>query len=118
MTQFFNFTGQVKATARVRQFGTCALCGDDLDNELEHAHHVIPQQSGNIANPNHAWLKSADNCVVLCVPCHERVHENSKFKKGAVAPATYFEFSHGKDRLSHQGWLKTMNLKARDFWIP
>jgi 5-methylcytosine-specific restriction endonuclease McrA len=118
MTRPFSFTDKIKTNSRIRQYGLCAICGDLLDDEYEHAHHVIPNQSGNPANPLHSWLKESDNCVVLCVPCHDRVHENGNYKVGAVAPPSYFKFSHGKDNLKHKLWLDEMNIKAREFWQP
>jgi hypothetical protein len=112
----FAFRSAAQSAARVRQLGRCARCGDSLDDVEEHAHHVIPNQSGNPGDPRHAWLRSADNCVVLCHTCHDVVHAGGRYRAGAVAPADYFTHSHGPDRAAHRNWVALVALKAHIFW--
>lgn len=117
MARPFNFPSQTKFEARLRQKGQCACCGDPLDDVMEHAHHVIPNQSGSAKNPKHAWLRSVDNCVVLCEECHWRVHHNGRYQKGAVAPPEYYEHSHGrKNTAAHRAWVVKLHGLTRLIW--
>jgi hypothetical protein len=112
----FAFRSPQQGQARFRQFGLCACCGEKLDNLEEHAHHVLPNQSGNPKNPDHAWLSSVDNCVVICTHCHERVHENGRYRNGAVAPPDYFRFSHGSNLAAHHAWVRQLNVRTSAVW--
>ncbi|MFH1119823.1 MAG: hypothetical protein V1775_08360 [Bacteroidota bacterium] len=51
--------------------------------------------------------------MMLCEACHYRVHQDGKFRTGAVAPPGYFPFSHGNNRKAHQEWAVRMKKK---FW--
>lgn len=104
MSRPFTFKDSVITQARMRQQGRCAYCGEDLANLWEEAHHVTPNQCGEWGLADHRWLAEVDNCVVLCDGCHHRVHQNGRYVQGAVAPASYFEYSHGGDRYLHQVW--------------
>lgn len=106
----------VKKVTRLRQDGMCAVCGDSLDDIYEHAHHVIPNQSGEADNVDHEWLKMADNCVVLCEQCHNRVHADGHYRSGPVAPPSYFKYSHGTSKTRHNYWLSEMSARSRKFW--
>lgn len=81
------FSEPTKRDARWRQHGRCAVCGEDLDWQEEFAHHVHPDALGG---PD-----EADNCAVLCRPCHERVHNDARFRTGIVAPPSYFRYWNG-----------------------
>jgi 5-methylcytosine-specific restriction endonuclease McrA len=116
MARPFDFTSSVRSQARLRQNGLCACCGDALDDLEEHAHHVIPNQSGDARNPRHSWLSAAENCVVLCAVCHDRVHEDGRFRTGAVAPPSYYPWSHGGNRAAHNTWSIALNHKSRSVW--
>lgn len=116
MARAFDFNSAVKQQARYRQFGLCACCGESLEDLVEHAHHVVPNQSGNPNDPAHSWLDSVDNCVVICDMCHTRVHQDGKFKTGAVAPADYFQNSHGRKKSLHQTWVKQLRARSRKIW--
>jgi hypothetical protein len=116
MARPFEFSADAKFKARLRQQGKCACCGQGLRDAIEHAHHVVPNQSGIPGNPKHAWLATSDNCVVLCDACHGRVHQDGKFRAGAVAPASYFAFSHGPNKPLHQVWVNQMNARTRAIW--
>ena len=116
MARPFDFGPREKTTARLRQRGLCAHCGDSLGSVWEEAHHVVPNQSGQAGAPAHQWLKSADNCVILCDGCHERVHEDGKYQKGAVAPPDYYRHSHGGDIAGHRRWAETLERQSRSIW--
>ena len=116
MTRPFDFDDSARKQARFRQWGLCACCGDSMDDDEDHAHHVIPNQSGNPSNVTHHWLATAENCVVLHIPCHERVHENARYRLGGVAPPDYFPHSHGHNAPAHQSWVNQLERKSRTIW--
>ena len=116
MARAFAFRSGAKEQARFRQFGMCAQCGEGLDDLDEHAHHVVPNQSGAPGDPRHAWLASADNCVVLCDVCHDVVHAGGSYRVGGVAPASYFPHSHGNSRADHRRWVRELTARTRTIW--
>ncbi len=116
MARPFDFEDGVKKQARLRQFGLCAVCGDSMNDLYEHAHHVVPNQSGNVAISADSWLKGEDNCVILCEDCHFIVHDGGRYQKGAVAPPDYYKYSHGGHVVAHVMWVSDMNLKIKLFW--
>jgi hypothetical protein len=113
MGRDFDFSETVKREAFFRQWNLCAHCGRNLINIVDHAHHVLPNQVGNPKNSNDDWIRSVDNCVILCDTCHYRVHENGHYRTGAVAPPEYYPYSHGRQTHDHQNWLT--RIKPR-FW--
>jgi 5-methylcytosine-specific restriction endonuclease McrA len=113
----FDFSPAVALQARLRQKGMCAHCGERLDDLEEHAHHVVPNQSGNPRNADHSWLASSDNCVVLCATCHYAAHEFGRYRHGAVAPPSFYRYSHGHDRKAHQVWAESLERRTRTFWV-
>ena len=111
----FDFSDAVREQARLRQFGLCAVCGMSLNDQWEEAHHVVPNQTGDPDNANHAWLRTVINCVALCDTCHDQVHGHNK-TTGAVAPPEYYEYSHGPNRVQHQAWVNDLNNTAQLLW--
>jgi len=116
MGRAFGFPNAVADEARLRQGGKCACCGEDLDDILEHAHHVVPNQSGRAGADQHAWLASVDNCVVLCETCHYRVHQDGRYRDGAVAPPEYYLHSHGDATRDHQQWTLALRRMSGSVW--
>ncbi len=116
MARPFDFNPRVKRDARFRQYGLCAQCGQSMDDDYEHAHHVVPNQSGDAANPTHLWLKGSDNCVILCETCHYAVHDSGRYQTGAVAPPAYYKYSHGRYlgyQADHKKWVEGLNQKTK-----
>ena len=113
MARNFNFSVDVKNKAFFRQWNLCAHCGKSLTNVFDHAHHVLPNQAGARGNPNDSWIKSVDNCVILCESCHFRVHENGRYRTGAASAPKYFPYSHGRQKQEHQFWVRSITPK---FW--
>lgn len=111
----FDFPETIIKQARLRQFGLCAGCGDSLVDVWEEAHHVIPNQSGNPANQDHGWLRTVENCVIVCDTCHDDVHGGNK-RLGPVAPPEYYKHSHGQDLVLHAEWVRGLNVKAASLW--
>jgi 5-methylcytosine-specific restriction endonuclease McrA len=97
MKRPFNFKDTTKREAFKRQWNLCAHCGENLSDFFDHAHHVIPNQTGRAGNVADQFLRTVDNCVILCDTCHERVHHDGSYRTGAVAPPEYYPYSHGKD---------------------
>jgi hypothetical protein len=116
MSRPFSFRNPTTREARLRQCGRCALCGDSLDDLEEHAHHVVPNQSGDPQNATHGWILTTVNCVVLCHVCHEAVHAGGRYVKGALAPPDYFMYSHGTDRAAHTRWAAEILGLASTVW--
>ena len=81
------FSERTKREARLRQCSKCGVCGHSLDWQEEFAHHVHPD---SLRGPD-----NTDNCVVLCRPCHERVHSDGRYSSCIVAPKSYFRFWNG-----------------------
>jgi hypothetical protein len=113
MSRPFDFSDTTKREAFRRQWNLCAHCGRNLANLYDHAHHVIPNQSGNVSNPADAFLRSVDNCVILCDMCHERVHQDARYRTGAVAPPEYYPYSHGNQVQQHTLWVTQLNNQWR-----
>jgi len=55
------FSEKTKEEARFRQWGLCAVCGEDLADMWEEAHHVHPNHLGG--------ADKSENCVILCDNC-------------------------------------------------
>jgi hypothetical protein len=83
---------------------------------MEFAHHVVPNQCGNPADPTHQWLRTLVNCVLVCHQCHQRVHEDGDTKLGAVAPPKYFPYSH-KDPAAHRKWARQLRQLSSAIWL-
>ncbi len=113
MTRPFDFSESTKRRAFFRQWNHCAHCGRSLVNVVDHAHHVVPNQVGRPGHPGDAWISGEDNCVMLCDACHTRVHQDGRFRAGAVAPPDYYPYSHGRQKAGHQAWAARMRTR---FW--
>ena len=110
MSSPFLFDERTKSVARLRQNGRCAACARDLSDLLEHAHHVVPKQTGSPSTSGDHWLRSVENCVILCEQCHTAYHGHGRFRNVTAEPAV-FKFSHGKNVGAHQQWLFQANIR-------
>lgn len=117
MSRPFDFSSTTRFQARFRQRALCAVRGDSLDDHVEHGHHVIPNQSGSPGNVRHSWLRLSDNCVMLCEACHNRVHQDGRFRDGAVAPPSYFTYSHGRNSRMHRSWASDLETRAHLLFV-
>ncbi|MGH0035717.1 MAG: HNH endonuclease [Myxococcota bacterium] len=81
------FPRKVIDEASFRQWGNCGYCGDSLRDVYDNAHHIVPVHQGG---PD-----TVDNCVVLCEPCHHRVHQDGRFGSGVVASRDDFAYFNG-----------------------
>lgn len=109
----FDFDDSTKDKAFFRQWNRCAHCGQSLVNTWDNAHHVIPNQLGDPRSSQDLWLSTIDNCVILCDQCHNRVHQDGRFRTGAVASPAYFPYSHGNQQAEHILWAD--RIRGR-FW--
>jgi len=113
MARPFDFPDATKRQVFLRQWNLCAHCGDSLIEAYDHAHHVVPNQLGRGGRASDAWMRDPDNCVMLCEGCHTRVHEDGRFRTGAVASPDDFPYSHGRQSGEHSAW--AMRMRGR-FW--
>ncbi len=107
-----NFTLKVKEEAFYRQGGLCAHCGEPLDDVIDRAHHVVPDQASRGKHID-AFLGTVDNCVYLCVMCHGVVHDGGRMRYGAMAPPSYYRHSHKDGRDAHNEWLGRLDRLIR-----
>ena len=91
---------------------------DDFDEEFVNedeedvvGHHVIPDQCGKYRPRYAGFLRTDDNCVLICRECHDNAHEYGKFEHGIVANPSYFPFSHGANVAAHKAWCQTINTQ-------
>ena len=128
----FSFSSETLKEIARRQEYVCAVCGTNLGagntKILVNYHHVIGVQSGNPANPNHNFIRTADNGVMVCdesadkprgESCHGVVaHGESRFA-GFSAYAEAFSYSHGRTGSEeHMKWVKRMADNARKVFGP
>lgn len=104
MARRFEFTQATRSAAFLRQDGRCALCRRSLRDQEEFGHHVVPDQSGQASDPRDRFLKSVDNCVMICEACHWIVHDGGRWATGAVPPPEYYPYSH-PGRSDHLAWV-------------
>jgi 5-methylcytosine-specific restriction endonuclease McrA len=122
----YDFPPDVRLRVYDRQDGVCAACDKGLvaitlasgwtafvneDHERVVGHHVIPDQSGKSRPQHAAFLRTDENCVLICQECHDNAHEYGEFQHGIVANPSYFPFSHGADTAAHSAWCKTINAQ-------
>lgn len=112
MPRPYDFTDATQRDARMRQWGLCAHCGERLDDRWEHAHHVIPNQIGRPGDRADDFLRGADNCVIICEECHSAAHAHGSYRHGAVAPPTWYLYSHGKHAQGpHAVWCRRIETE-------
>jgi len=112
----FPFTLLTRQEACIRQYGRCARCNEKLNDLWDEGHHVIPDQAGNRGNPQHAWMGSTINCVVLCDVCHTWAHQDGDTKNGLVPDPKEYIWSHGEDRSAHQAWVERLRQLMKTVW--
>jgi 5-methylcytosine-specific restriction endonuclease McrA len=67
-------------------------------------HHLIPFESAKTTAEAERLCYDPNNCVLLCIPCHQRAHkELGSKKKEAVAARRAERFERWKDKLSNLG---------------
>lgn len=113
MGQRNKFSEGIKAKASKRQHDMCAACGGKLDGFTDEGFQVVPRKSVDDSDSNaHVWIRSADNCVIVCEPC------NSKYGRRWMRKLrpNDFKFSHGKNRSAHQNWVGQMNVLGLHAW--
>jgi hypothetical protein len=109
MARHYNFTNIDKEAVFQRQSNLCACCGEDLRDTEDRAHHIIADQAGKDRLAFDAFIGTSDNCVYLCLLCHDVVHEGGRFRSGALAPPSYFKYSHGRERTAHDEWVMRLD---------
>lgn len=107
-----DFTRQIKEEAFFRQDGLCAHCGVPLDDLIDRAHHVVPAQASRGKHID-AFISTVDNCVYLCLMCHDIVHDGGRMRHGAMAPPSYYHHSHKEGRDAHNEWVARLDRLIR-----
>lgn len=107
------FSAITKYQAFYRQWNRCACCGESLSFQNGQAHHVIPAQSTNGRVSDNAFLRSVDNCVILCKHCYTDEMNTSNPGKGTISSPRVYNYSHGLERLSHQRWAKNLSYEQQ-----
>jgi 5-methylcytosine-specific restriction endonuclease McrA len=112
----YEFKDDVRDQAYARQEQYCAGCagGKKLQKKGSIGHHVIPVQvlkhtraPEGVFSDAEAFIRSVDNCVMLCQQCHFRFHAAGNTRYGPVAVPEEFKFSHGLTRTDLRGdWVK------------
>jgi hypothetical protein len=82
----FNFPEQAYWEARLRQGNRCAGCSDDLSDlprDFAPGHHagITKQEAAYFGmHDNPDWVRSSENCDVLCPECHNMAHDGGRFR--------------------------------------
>ena len=93
-----------KETKRIvwqRAQGLCEWCKRDgyIVPGVD-CHHIIPFESAKTQAEMESLCYDPNNCVLLCIPCHVRVHQElGSKKKEAVKARREQSFERWKDRL-------------------
>lgn len=66
-----------------RDKGTCQLCGY---TQNLHLHHVVYRSE------DRSRINDKNNCIMLCLKCHQMVHQNKKYWKSKL-----FDIIHSKE---------------------
>ena len=108
---YLEFSTVTKFQALHRQWNRCAHCGKHLSLQVGHAHHVIPAQSSNMNNLDDTFLRSVDNCVILCNHCNEQA---GNFGSNAIASLSTFKYSHGLENTMHHQWGGKLSVEQQN----
>lgn len=88
-----------------RDYSICMLCGDELNNEDIHIHHITYRKDGGDENYN--------NLVTLCIECHATLPGHDKVIH--TLPIYYSKVNQNKRIIQH---INTINKNLHDeIWI-
>lgn len=97
--QTFNFSASAYWEARQRQGNRCASCRDDLGDasrtEAPGHHAGITRQEAKALGMNEhpEWVRSSENCAVICASCHtEFAHDGGQFRTAVESSGDYISF--------------------------
>jgi hypothetical protein len=94
----FNFPISAYWEARLRQGNRCASCKDDLGDatrrEAPGHHSGITRQEAKALNMqnNPGWIRSSENCAVLCTTCHNEFAHNGGHFQTAIENTNDYAF--------------------------
>jgi hypothetical protein len=109
------FSTIIKYQAFHRQWSRCAHCGKNLTIQVGHAHHVIPAQTGNRSKPADTFLRSVDNCVILCNHCYQEVAHSGNYGENTIASPSLFRYTFGLEKTFHQQWVNKLTVEQQRY---
>jgi 4-hydroxyphenylpyruvate dioxygenase-like putative hemolysin len=83
-----------------------------LQTRLFHGHHVISDRLGKHITISTDFIRSEDNCIMLCDECHLQEAHSGNFAHGPVLDAVAFKYSHDNNKIAHNLWV----LKHDKIW--
>ena len=104
---------QTKRVVWQRAQGLCEWCKRDgyIVPGVD-CHHIIPFESAKTQSEMERLCYDPNNCVLLCIPCHQRVHKELMSKtKEKVKERRQQSFERWKDRLSMKSGDKSQSSK-------
>jgi len=111
------FSTVTKFQALHRQWNRCAHCGKHLSLQVGHAHHVIAVRSNNLNNLDDTFLRSVDNCVILCNHCCDLVGHSGNIGNNAITSLSAFKYSHGLEKNEHYQWDDKVSVEHNNYRI-
>lgn len=110
---YSEFSVITKHQALHRQWNRCARCGKNLSIHLSHAHHVIPVRMGNTAQLVGDFMRSVNNCVMLCKPCYDGIGQHGNYAGNTPVSPSVFRYAFGLEKTFHQQWAKKLQDEQR-----
>ena len=101
----YEFTPSVKQQALERQEYQCASCGDSLADQPSAAHHAgISVQEARAAKMHDSpeFVKSADNCAIVCPECHEQFQHDGGHFRTAIEDSSSLPYMAGRNEIQER----------------
>jgi 5-methylcytosine-specific restriction endonuclease McrA len=92
---------QTKAIVKARAKWTCEWCRrEGIIRAGVDCHHIIPFESAKTQAEMERLCYDPNNCVLLCIPCHQRAHKELMSKtKEKVKERREQRFSRWVDKM-------------------
>ena len=93
---------EVKRIVWARAEGLCEWCKrDGYIRAGVDCHHIVPFESAKTTAEMERLCYDPNNCVLLCIPCHVRVHQELGSKtKAKVRERREQAFARWKDKMN------------------
>ena len=95
---------ETKRIVWARATGLCEWCKrDGYIVPGKDCHHIIPFESAKTQAEMERLCYDVNNCVLLCIPCHQRVHKELMSKtKAKVKERRNQRFERWKSKMSNR----------------